>query len=161
MIPSSTMEDLALRFAVDLRAPLNTTNEAPVTFRSWMKLKPNRMNTKIYLTSTVFRILDILVRIRMQIRILGSVLLTHGSGSVSKSSVNFRMQQNLFFRIFKYFNKWNTYVCKVNMELDFQSLFGLHVHSSTQWPRPRNPPPSPPQSPAFGLIYKGAIGQPS
>jgi len=25
------------------------------------------------------------------------------------------------------------------MELDLQSLFGLHVHSSTHWPRPRNP----------------------
>ncbi len=45
-----------------------------------------------------------------------------------------------------------------NMELDLQSLFGLHVHSCSHWPRPRNPPP--PHSPAFGLIYEGAIGQP-
>jgi hypothetical protein len=37
-----------------------------------------------------------------------------------------------------------------NMELDLQSLFGLHVHSCT----PQPPPP------AFGLIYEGAIGQP-
>ncbi len=30
------------------------------------------------------------------------------------------------------------------MELDLQSLFGLHVHSCTHWLRPRNsPPPSP------------------
>ncbi len=41
---------------------------------------------------------------------------------------------------------------KLNMELDLQSLFGLHVHSSTHWLRPRNSPPSP----AFGLIYEGA-----
>ncbi len=27
------------------------------------------------------------------------------------------------------------------MELDLQSLFGLHVHSCTHWLRPRNPPP--------------------
>ncbi len=27
------------------------------------------------------------------------------------------------------------------MKLDIQSLFGLHVHSSTHWLRPRNPPP--------------------
>jgi hypothetical protein len=32
------------------------------------------------------------------------------------------------------------------MELDLQSLFGLHVHSCTDWLRLRNPPP------AFGLI---------
>jgi hypothetical protein len=42
------------------------------------------------------------------------------------------------------------------MELDLQSLFGLHVHGCTHWRRPRNPP-----SPhAFRLIFEGAIGQP-
>jgi hypothetical protein len=45
---------------------------------------------------------------------------------------------------------------RLNMELDLQSLFGLHVHSCTHWLRPRNPLPPP----AFGLIYEGAIGQP-
>jgi hypothetical protein len=30
---------------------------------------------------------------------------------------------------------------RLNMELDLQSLFGLHVHSCTHWLRPRNPPP--------------------
>jgi hypothetical protein len=29
------------------------------------------------------------------------------------------------------------------MELDLQSLFGLHVHSCTHWLRPRNPHPLP------------------
>ncbi len=29
---------------------------------------------------------------------------------------------------------------RLNMELDLQILFGLHVHSCTHWPRPRNPP---------------------
>ncbi len=29
------------------------------------------------------------------------------------------------------------------MELDLQSLFGLHVHSCTHWLRPPQPPPSP------------------
>jgi hypothetical protein len=29
---------------------------------------------------------------------------------------------------------------RINMELDLQSLFGLHVHSCTHWLRPRNPP---------------------
>jgi hypothetical protein len=28
------------------------------------------------------------------------------------------------------------------MELDLQSLFGLHVHLCTNWLRPRNPSPS-------------------
>jgi hypothetical protein len=37
---------------------------------------------------------------------------------------------------------------KVNMELDLQSLFGLHVHSFSHWLRPRTPPP------LFGLIYE-------
>ncbi len=47
---------------------------------------------------------------------------------------------------------------RLNMELDLQSLFGLHVHSCTHLLRPRKTlPPSPP---AFGLIYEGAIGQP-
>jgi hypothetical protein len=44
---------------------------------------------------------------------------------------------------------------RLNMELDFQSLVVLYVHSCTHWLRPRNPPP-----PAFGLIYEDAIGQP-
>jgi hypothetical protein len=30
---------------------------------------------------------------------------------------------------------------RLNMELDLQSLFGLHGHSCTHWLRPRNPPP--------------------
>jgi hypothetical protein len=29
------------------------------------------------------------------------------------------------------------------MELDLQSLFGLHVHSCAHWLRPRNNPPPP------------------
>jgi hypothetical protein len=41
---------------------------------------------------------------------------------------------------------------RLKMELDLQSSFGLHVHSCTHW----HPPPSP----AFGLIYEGAMGQP-
>jgi hypothetical protein len=41
------------------------------------------------------------------------------------------------------------------MELDLQSLFGLHVHGCTHWLWPLNPPP-----PAFGVIYEGTIGQP-
>jgi hypothetical protein len=47
---------------------------------------------------------------------------------------------------------------RLNMDLDLQSLFGLHVHRCTHWPRPLNPPP-PPKS-AYWLIYGGAIGQP-
>jgi hypothetical protein len=43
---------------------------------------------------------------------------------------------------------------RFNMELDLQSLIGLHVRSCTHWLRPRNPPP------AFGLTNEGAIGQP-
>ncbi len=35
---------------------------------------------------------------------------------------------------------------RLNMELDLQSLFGLHVHSCTHWLRPRTPPPSTPRS---------------
>ncbi len=37
---------------------------------------------------------------------------------------------------------------RLNIELDFQSLFGLHVHSCTRWMRPRNP-----HLPAVRLIY--------
>jgi hypothetical protein len=43
------------------------------------------------------------------------------------------------------------------MELDLQSLFGLHgaqLYSLAETPH-RTPPPS-----AFGLIYEGDIGQP-
>jgi hypothetical protein len=44
---------------------------------------------------------------------------------------------------------------RLNMELDLQSLFGLHVHSCSHCLRPCNsPPPN-----AFGLILVGAIGQ--
>ncbi len=47
---------------------------------------------------------------------------------------------------------------RLNMELNLQSLYGhhVHVHVHVHWLRPRKPPPPP----AFGLIYKGAIGQP-
>ncbi len=37
---------------------------------------------------------------------------------------------------------------RLNMELDLQSLFGLHVHSCTHWLSPRRPPTT------FGLIYQ-------
>ncbi len=33
-----------------------------------------------------------------------------------------------------------TFFQKVKMELDLESLFGLHVHSCTHWLRPLNPP---------------------
>ncbi len=42
------------------------------------------------------------------------------------------------------------------MELDLQSLFEL-LCTATHWLRPRSSPPPP----AFGLIYEGAIGQPT
>ncbi len=38
---------------------------------------------------------------------------------------------------------------RLNIDLDLQSFFGLHVYSCTHWLRPRNFPPPP----AFGLIY--------
>ncbi len=43
---------------------------------------------------------------------------------------------------------------RFNMELDLQSLTGLHANSCTHWLHDTSLPP------AFGLIYKGAIGQP-
>jgi hypothetical protein len=48
------------------------------------------------------------------------------------------------------------YKHRLNMELDLQSLFGLHVHSCPHWLRHRHSH----HPPAFGLIYEGAIGQP-
>jgi hypothetical protein len=50
------------------------------------------------------------------------------------------------------------------MEVDLQSLFGLHVKWCAQLyslaeTRPRTPPPRPAPSPAMGLVYEGAIGQ--
>ncbi len=42
------------------------------------------------------------------------------------------------------------------MDLDLQSLFGIHVFCCTHWLRPRKPPPPP--YPRFGLVYEGAIG---
>jgi hypothetical protein len=33
------------------------------------------------------------------------------------------------------------------MELDLQSLFGIHVHNCTLWQRPRRPAPPPPPDP--------------
>ncbi len=52
------------------------------------------------------------------------------------------------------------------MELDLQSLFGLHVYVQLYslligWdPAAPSLPPSLPPSPAFGLIYECAICQP-
>jgi hypothetical protein len=45
---------------------------------------------------------------------------------------------------------------RLNMELDLQSLFGLHcaqLYSLAETPQP-------PPFPAFELIYEGAISQP-
>ncbi len=41
------------------------------------------------------------------------------------------------------------------MKLDLQSLFGLHVHSCTQWPR--NLPPHPPPTPRIWAPYTKAL----
>jgi hypothetical protein len=38
------------------------------------------------------------------------------------------------------------------MDLDLQRLFRLHVHSCTNWLRPRNPPPRPPAPPRIRAI---------
>jgi hypothetical protein len=47
------------------------------------------------------------------------------------------------------------------MELDLQSLFGLHVHSCTHWPKPRNSPlpPGPPPhiSPHLGSYMRALL----
>ncbi len=45
---------------------------------------------------------------------------------------------------------------RLNTELDLLSLFGLHVHSCTEWLRPCNPPPPT----RIWLKYEGALGQP-
>jgi hypothetical protein len=39
---------------------------------------------------------------------------------------------------------FNTVDNRLNMELDLQSLFGLHVHSCIHWLRPRATPLLPP-----------------
>jgi hypothetical protein len=46
---------------------------------------------------------------------------------------------------------------RLYMELDLQSLFGLHVHKVLIGRDPATPPHIPP---AYGLIYEGAMGQP-
>jgi hypothetical protein len=70
----------------------------------------NPINRKSH--GSVFRIRDILVRIRMRIPILGSISLTNGSGcgAVPKSSVTFKMQK-LYFSHFLCFNN-ETYKLK-------------------------------------------------
>jgi hypothetical protein len=42
------------------------------------------------------------------------------------------------------------------MELDLQSLFGLHVHRRTHWLRPRNSPP-PPLPPHWGSYTRALL----
>jgi hypothetical protein len=42
--------------------------------------------------------------------------------------------------------------CRLNVEIDLQRLFGLHVHSCIHWPRPRNLPPLPPSPPIWAHI---------
>jgi hypothetical protein len=56
--------------------------------------------SRILAFSAEFRIRDILVWIRMRIRILGSLPLNNGSGSVPKPSVTFRMQKYILSIIF-------------------------------------------------------------
>ncbi len=70
--------------------------------------------------------------------------------SFERRESKFRVWRN-FLSVKQYF----THIHRLNMELDLQSLFGFHVHSCANWQRLRNPP-----TPAFGLIYEGAVGQP-
>jgi hypothetical protein len=46
------------------------------------------------------------------------------------------------------------------MELDLQSLYGLHVHCAQLYSLAETPHPHPPPTHAFRLIFEGAIGQP-
>ncbi len=61
------------------------------------------------------------------------------------------------------FNAEDSQSYRLNMEVDLQSLFGLHVTWGAQLYslaeiRPALPGTLPPP-PAFGLVYEGAIGQ--
>jgi hypothetical protein len=60
---------------------------------------------------------------------------------------------NITHNLLRLFHQGFQYIHRLNMELDLQSW--LHVYSCTPWLRPRNSPPPP----AFGLKYKGVIGQ--
>ena len=53
---------------------------------------------------------------------------------------------------------WKLTNRRLNMELDFQSLFGS-MYECTHWLRSRAETPKL-HPPAFGLTYEGAIGQP-
>ncbi len=53
--------------------------------------------------------------------------------------------------------KLNTLSHRLNMEVDLQSLFGLHVTWCAQLHSMAETPP--PHTPALGLGYEGAIGQ--
>jgi hypothetical protein len=50
---------------------------------------------------------------------------------------------NIFNKFANICGQWG--IARLNMELDLQSLFGLHVHSCTRWLRPRNAAPPPPR----------------
>jgi hypothetical protein len=47
---------------------------------------------------------------------------------------------------------------RLNMELDLQTLFGLHVHRAQVYSLAETPQPSPLFA-SFGLIYEGTIGR--
>jgi hypothetical protein len=72
----------------------------------WMDLTAQAAAMPAHHLRSVFRILYILVWIRMRIRILGTAPLAYGSGcvygcgSVPKSSVTIRMQKIKFCQIF-------------------------------------------------------------
>jgi hypothetical protein len=58
---------------------------------------------------------------------------------------------------------WNFHekqLFRLNMALDLQSLFGLHVHCAQLYSLAETPQPAPPPTPSFGLKFEGAIGQP-
>jgi hypothetical protein len=80
---------------------------------------------------------------------------------VLSSETGFIFLQNAHFTLKPACQKMKFLLChRLNMELDTQNLFGLHVqcceqlYSVAETPQPLPPPP------AFGLIYEDAIGQP-
>jgi hypothetical protein len=69
----------------------------------------------------------------------------------------FLLFQTIFTLVLVRHAQYEAFYRRLHMELDLQSLFGLHVHCAQLYSLDLATRPLPP---AFGLIFEGAIGQP-
>ncbi len=87
-----------------------------------------------------------------------TLVLIHTGGGGGGEPVR-KLEGRLFTRVVENTNMTDCISHRLNMEVDLQSLFGLHVTWCAQLYSLAETPQPPPYPPASRLVKEGAIGQ--